>query len=234
MRGYIDGAFDLVHAGHFNAIRQGKATCDSLVVGLNSDVSIAAVKGPTVMNDKERATIIKNCKWVDEILPQTQYDVSEEILENMNCDFYIHGDDPCYVNGLDICKKFAEAGKFRMIKRTTGISTTDLTGRLLKLVEENSTDNKERVDGDGPVSPSELTEPPKQAFLQTSERIRNFSNKKGPKPGDTIVYFQSSCDLMHPGVIERLKLAKEQGDFLYVGIWDDDMIRYYRGASYPL
>lgn len=39
---------------------------------------------------------------------------------------------------------------------------------------------------------------------------------------------------MHPGVIERIKLAKQQGDFLYVGIWDDQMIKYYRGNNYPL
>ena len=39
---------------------------------------------------------------------------------------------------------------------------------------------------------------------------------------------------MHPGVIARLKAAKEQGTFLYVGLWDDNMIRYYRGSKYPL
>lgn len=39
---------------------------------------------------------------------------------------------------------------------------------------------------------------------------------------------------MHPGVIARLKAAKMQGDFLYVGLWDDEIIRYYRGAKYPL
>lgn len=39
---------------------------------------------------------------------------------------------------------------------------------------------------------------------------------------------------MHPGVIQRLEAARAQGDFLYVGLWDDDMIRYYKGAKYPL
>ena len=39
---------------------------------------------------------------------------------------------------------------------------------------------------------------------------------------------------MHPGVIARLKAAKEQGDYLYVGLWDDELIKYYRGAQYPL
>ena len=39
---------------------------------------------------------------------------------------------------------------------------------------------------------------------------------------------------MHPGVIEKLKLAKAQGDYLYVGLWDDEMIKYYKGSKYPL
>ena len=52
-------------------------------------------------------------------------------------------------------------------------------------------------------------EPPKQQFLQTSTRIANFSNRKDPEVNDNIVYFAASCDLMHPGVIEKLRLAKE-------------------------
>lgn len=43
-----------------------------------------------------------------------------------------------------------------------------------------------------------------------------------------------SLDLMHPGWIDRLRLAKEQGDFLYVGLWDDEMTRYYRGEDFPI
>ena len=39
---------------------------------------------------------------------------------------------------------------------------------------------------------------------------------------------------MHPGVIQRLKTAKQHGQYLYVGLWDDEMIRYYRGSKYPL
>lgn len=39
---------------------------------------------------------------------------------------------------------------------------------------------------------------------------------------------------MHPGVIARIHAAKAEGDFLYVGLWDDQMIKYYRGSRYPL
>ena len=57
-RGYIDGAFDLVHSGHFNAIRQAHALCDELVIGANSDEDIMEVKGPTVLNVEERTMIL--------------------------------------------------------------------------------------------------------------------------------------------------------------------------------
>lgn len=42
---YVDGCFDLVHSGHFNAIRQAKALCETLVVGVISDEAIFQNKG---------------------------------------------------------------------------------------------------------------------------------------------------------------------------------------------
>ena len=54
-RGLLDGCFDLVHAGHLNAIRQGHAICgDNLVVAVLSDKAIEAAKGPTVLKIDER------------------------------------------------------------------------------------------------------------------------------------------------------------------------------------
>lgn len=39
-RAYVDGAFDLIHSGHYNAIRQASLLCDELVVGVNSSEEI--------------------------------------------------------------------------------------------------------------------------------------------------------------------------------------------------
>tara|TARA_B110000914_G_C15201462_1_gene326408 strand:- start:169 stop:324 length:156 start_codon:yes stop_codon:yes gene_type:complete len=50
-----------------------------------------------------------------------------------------------------------------------------------------------------------------------------------PKPNDTIVYIQGSWDLLHHGHLKRLEAAKKLGDFLYVGIWDDEMTSFYKG-----
>lgn len=63
----------------------------------------------------------------------------------------------------------------------------------------------------------------------------NFANDNNiPKETDRVVYVQGSFDLLHHGHLKRLEAAKAMGDFLYVGIWDDEMTRYYKGQSYPI
>jgi len=45
-----------------------------------------------------------------------------------------------------------------------------------------------------------------------------------PNPGDKIVYIDGSFDVLHPGHLEALKQAKALGDFLIVGVHDDDIV----------
>lgn len=54
---YVDGCFDLMHSGHFNAIRQAKALCETLVVGVISDQAILDNKGPYIMGLAERVEL---------------------------------------------------------------------------------------------------------------------------------------------------------------------------------
>lgn len=78
---YVDGAFDLIHSGHYNAIRQSKAFGDILVVGVNSDADILKTKGPTIMNCAERSEIFRHCKFVDEVVPDTPYTPTLDLLD---------------------------------------------------------------------------------------------------------------------------------------------------------
>jgi ethanolamine-phosphate cytidylyltransferase len=75
---------------------------------------------------------------------------------------------------------------------------------------------------------------PTSSFLATTRRIMHFSNNREPKATDTVVYISGSFDLLHNGHIETLKKAKEQGTFLFVGVWSDDIVKYFRGNHYPL
>ena len=82
LRIFMDGAFDMMHYGHSNAFRQGKAMGTYLVVGVNSDASIKKCKGPPVMTEEERMTMVRGCKFVDEVVPNCPY-VCEE--DRMRC-----------------------------------------------------------------------------------------------------------------------------------------------------
>ena len=135
-RGYIDGCFDLCHAGHYNAVRQARLLSDKLVFGLNSDAEILINKGPPVLNNEERLKLLKSCKWVDECIPDTPYTPTEELLNDLHCDYYLHGDDPAYNSeGVNICEMLAKLGKFKVFKRTSGVSTTGITAKLLRLFD---------------------------------------------------------------------------------------------------
>lgn len=106
-----------MHYGHANALRQAKACGDVLVVGLIPDHEILAVKGPPVMNEQERYTMVEAVKWVDEVIRGVPYNLTADFLHELftkhRIDYVIHGDDPCLLpDGTDAyaeAKRCAEA-----------------------------------------------------------------------------------------------------------------------------
>jgi ethanolamine-phosphate cytidylyltransferase len=115
-------------------------------VGVNSDAEILRNKGPTVLSCKERADILRACKWVDEVYEDTEYTVRLETLDRYNCQYYAHGDDPVFdVDGTDMCALLSQHGRFKMFKRTEGVSTTDIVGKLLLLTKDNISKSRPRA-----------------------------------------------------------------------------------------
>ena len=64
---FANGCFDLIHVGHIRYLRAARALGDLLVVGINSDAAVRALKGPgrPLMNEEERAEIISALQCVD-------------------------------------------------------------------------------------------------------------------------------------------------------------------------
>jgi len=247
IRIYMDGVFDIIHSGHFNAIRQSKKLGDILVVGVNSDEEVQKVKGPLIMDGKERAALVSACKWVDEVIEDTPYTPTIELLDKYNIDFCAHGDDmPLNIEGESCYSKIEKAGRLKIFKRTEGISTTDIIGRLLMVSKEyylkssmqlnqsdtefisaNSIGNKLTMENFelGPVM---------SKFLTTGWRLAEFCNNRHPKPSDKVVFIDGAFDVLHIGHIETLKQARQMGDFLYVGVHDDKTINEHRGKNFPI
>lgn len=71
-------------------------------------------------------------------------------------------------------------------------------------------------------------------FLPTSQRIVQFSDGKEPNPGDKIVYAAGAFDLFHVGLLDFLETAKNEGDYLIVGLHTDQVVNRYKGSNYPI
>jgi ethanolamine-phosphate cytidylyltransferase len=130
----MDGCFDMMHYGHCNALRQARALGDQLVVGVVSDAEIIANKGPPVTPLHERMIMVNAVKWVDEVISDAPYAITEEFMKKLfdeyNIDYIIHGDDPCVLpDGTDAYALAKKAGRYKQIKRTEGVSSTDIVGK---------------------------------------------------------------------------------------------------------
>ena len=69
--GYTTGVYDMFHIGHLNVIRNAKAQCDYLIVGVSTDELVQKEKNKTpVVPFSERVEIVKALKYVDEVVPQ--------------------------------------------------------------------------------------------------------------------------------------------------------------------
>eukprot|EP01083_Nonionella_stella_P155071 500437_1 len=84
IRIYVGGCWDVMHSGHYNAIRQAKALGDILVVGVRMDAEIARNKRKPVMRNDQRMAAVKACKWADEVVFPAPSLPSNELIDRLN------------------------------------------------------------------------------------------------------------------------------------------------------
>ena len=83
-----------------------------------------------------RMIMVKSVKLVDEVIPDAPYEITEEFMKRLfdeyRIDYIIHGDDPCVLpDGTDAYALAKKAGRYKQIKRTEGVSSTDIVGKIL-------------------------------------------------------------------------------------------------------
>ncbi|CAO3623682.1 unnamed protein product [Cunninghamella blakesleeana] len=135
VRIYSDGIFDLFHFGHAKALEQSKKAFKNvhLLVGVCNDIETHKRKGKTVMSDVERYEAVRHCKWVDEVVRDAPWFVTQEFLDKHQIDYVAHDAEPYGSSESgDVYAFVKEQGRFWPTERTEGISTSDLITRIVR------------------------------------------------------------------------------------------------------
>ncbi len=129
--GFTNGVFDLLHPGHVSLLRQARAACDRLVVGLNSDASTARLKGPgrPVNPETARGAVLAAIAAVD-LVVIFEDDTPLSLIAAIKPDVLVKGADYKLdqVVGADLVRSYG--GEVILAELSPGHSTTATIARL--------------------------------------------------------------------------------------------------------
>jgi len=133
--GYTTGVFDLFHIGHLNVLKRARLECDYLIVGVTSDeLSISAKSKKPVIPFQERMEIVEAIKFVDEVVPQVNYD-KMEAWNNLKFDMMFVGDDWKGTDKwIEIEKDFSQFGVEIMYFPYTSHTSSTILREVLKKI----------------------------------------------------------------------------------------------------
>jgi rfaE bifunctional protein nucleotidyltransferase chain/domain len=137
---FTNGCFDLIHAGHVRYLSAAKAEGDVLVVGLNSDASVTAIKGPArpVNSQDQRAEVLAALACVDHVVIFDEPDPYGLIAALMP-QVLVKGADWAegQIIGADIVA--ANGGKVVRIPFTCMVSTSAIIAKIIQLAGNRPT-----------------------------------------------------------------------------------------------
>jgi len=123
--GFTNGCFDILHPGHIAYLAQARSWCDRLIVGLNTDRSVRAAKGPgRPVNDLEaRALVLAALVSVDLVVPFDE-DTPEALIAAARPDVLVKGADYTVDTVVGHDQVASYGGEVRLASFVEGHSTS--------------------------------------------------------------------------------------------------------------
>lgn len=130
---FTNGCFDILHVGHVAYLQEAKSLGDILVIGLNTDWSVCANKGPLrpLVGEQDRAEVLAALSCVDYIVMFDEF-TPERLIEEIVPNILVKGGDYKIddIKGKECVE--ANGGRVASIPFVSGKSTSD----LIKLIIE--------------------------------------------------------------------------------------------------
>ncbi len=126
-----NGVFDLLHPGHLRYLQAARAEGDALIVAINSDRSVRAIKGPSrpITPEEERAEILDALACIDAVVVFDE-ETPAEIIKAVQPEILVKGADwaPDRIVGRDTVE--ARGGRVILMPLEHGWSTTSIVERI--------------------------------------------------------------------------------------------------------
>ncbi|MFM2123840.1 MAG: hypothetical protein RL328_291 [Acidobacteriota bacterium] len=128
---FTNGCYDLLHPGHIRLLERSRSEGDILILALNTDASVARLKGPTrpLMSQEDRAAMALALEAVDAVTYFDE-DTPRELIAEVLPDILIKGADWAhFIAGREEVE--AAGGKVMALSLEPGFSTTNIEKELL-------------------------------------------------------------------------------------------------------
>lgn len=128
---FTNGCFDVIHAGHVAYLREAKNLGDILVVAVNDDAGVRALKGEhrPVYPEAERLEILSELQCVDYLIAFSEL-TAQELLRSILPDVYVKGGDyqPEQINEYDLAQELNI--DLRILAHRPGLASTTVIKKL--------------------------------------------------------------------------------------------------------
>lgn len=128
-----NGCFDIMHRGHATYLYEARSQGDVLLVAINSDASVQALKGPTrpLVCEYDRAYLLASLECVDAVVMYSDIRATE-VFEHIELDCYVKGGDYCEatMNPEEHAALKKQNVDFCFIPFVQGLSTTNLVNKI--------------------------------------------------------------------------------------------------------
>lgn len=132
--GFTCSCFDLFHAGHIMMLKEAKAKCDYLIVGLQTDPTIdRPEKNKPIQSVVERFIQLESCKYVDEVVVYATEKDLLDILYTYPINIRVIGEE---YKDKDFTGKDLEHIEMYYNSRKHSFSTTELRKRVIDRYEK--------------------------------------------------------------------------------------------------
>src|SRR5712692_3792275 len=131
---FTNGCFDLLHPGHVRYLSEARSLGDALVVALNSDRSVRALKGEgrPILDEQERSEVITALEAVDYVIVFDE-ETPLELIAELLPDVLVKGGDWPLEEIVGREEVEAAGGRVITLPYIEGSSTSDIIERIAKL-----------------------------------------------------------------------------------------------------